>query len=163
MQNGSRASSPAYACDSIVDALTSLLAGARRRPAALILGWLLLVLPASAILPMTRWNLHVWQRLHTARRESPDIGLDRVHRALAFHLPARGVVGFQHVGDPDQRRLFFRLQYSLAPRKIVTSTDQEFVIEAGPPAASGSLSRNPRFVLVVALDDELRLFRRLMP
>lgn len=112
---------------------------------------------------MTRWNLHIWQRLRTAHRESPDLGLDRVHRTLALHLPARGIVGFQHVGEPDQRRLFFRLQFSLAPRKIVTSIDSEFVIEGGPTAASDSLSRNARFVLVVTVDDDLRLFRRLVP
>lgn len=124
---------------------------------------LLLVLPASTLIPKAQWDLHVWQRLRAANRVSPDIELDQHYRQLVRFLPPQGVVGFQVVGAPDERREEFRLQYALAPRKILRSTLTEFVIECGPAASAGSVGRNPQFILVAALTDELRLFRRIDP
>lgn len=124
-------------------------------------GLALLLLPASAVLPMAEWNLHIWQRLRTANRLSPDMGTDMAYRDLAPHLPARGVIGVHEVGESTERRLFFRLQYALAPRKIVVTREAEFVIEGGPASAPASLTHDPQFTLIAAPEADLRVYRRL--
>jgi hypothetical protein len=135
----------------------------RARTISAALCGLLLLVPASAALSKTRWNVHLWQRLRAAHRVSPDTGLDQSYRRLALYLPSQGVVGFQVVGVPDDRSHEFRLQYALAPRRIVRSTQTEFVIECGPAGSVGSLGSNPQFVLVSAPGDDVRLFRRVQP
>jgi hypothetical protein len=122
---------------------------------------LLLFIPASAMVPTAQWNVHLVQRLLAMRRISPDAGLDLYFRRLVPFLPAKGDVGFRHLGPPDEDRTFFRMQYALAPRQLLRSAEAEFVVEFGPLDAEGSLGRDTRFVLVTSPGEDLRLYRRL--
>ena len=121
---------------------------------------LLLCLPASDIIPAAQWNLHVWGRLRQLARQAPDTGQDRENFALAPFLPPAGPVGFVSVSPADPKRTWFFLQYSLAPRTLVPSADPEFVIEHGVPSGAAGLGSDPRFALVKAFGDDLRVFRR---
>ena len=121
---------------------------------------ILLFLPASASVPTAQWNIHLIQRLRGLKRISPDADLDLAFRKFLPFLPEQGSVGFQSVDPADEGRLFFRAQYALVPRQMLRSTRTEFVIEAGPANAAGSLSRDPRFRIVTSPDDDIRLFRR---
>ena len=117
-------------------------------------------LPAWDSVPIVRRNLHVWGRLRQLARQSPDTGQDLENSALAPFLPPAGPVGFVSVSPADPKRTWFFLQYSLAPRTLVPSIDQEFVIEHGVPTGATGLGRDPRFALVKAFGDDLRVFRR---
>jgi len=121
---------------------------------------LTLCLPASDLLPAARWNLHIWSRLRQLVRNAPDTNQDLANRELVPFLPPAGPVGFLNVSSGDPTRPWFFLQYSLAPRTVVASIDQEFVIEYGVPTGTAGLSRDVRFALVKAFGDDLRLFRR---
>ena len=110
-----------------------------------------------------QWNLHIWQRLRAANRISPDIERDEYYRGLVPYLPVQGPIGLQNIGPPDDGRLRFRLQYALAPRRIVPSALLEFTIERGPAASAASLAWDPAFALVTDRGDDLRLFRRIRP
>lgn len=121
---------------------------------------LLLSLPASDMVPIAQWNLHTWGRLQERRRDAPDTGQDRLNRELTPFLPAAGPIGFLNVSGGDATRAQFFLQYSLAPRTLVASTDQEFVIEFGVPAGTVGLSGDARFGLVKSFAVDLRVFRR---
>jgi len=123
---------------------------------------LLLCLPASDLLPVARWNLHIWDRFRELSRDAPDTGQDRFNRELAPYLPLTGPVGFLNVSPGDPKRTWFFLQYSLAPRTLVASIDQEFVIESGVPAGATGLGQDPRFALVKSFADDLRVFRRVV-
>jgi hypothetical protein len=136
------------------------------RRTRVMLSWLvaaLVFVPFGANLPSLEQHLHVWQRLRAAHRISPDDDWDRSLAALASALPPRGLVGFQFAGPPDDGRMFFRLQYALAPRQIVRSLEPPFVIEAGPAANDTSLTHRPGYVTVVQTADEVRVLRRLKP
>ena len=122
---------------------------------------LLLYLPASDMVPIAQWNLHTWGRLRERHRDAPDTGQDRANQALASVLPATGVVGFLNASTGDATRARYFLQYSLAPRLLVPSIDQEFVIEYGVPSATTGLSRDARFALVKEFAQDLRVFRRI--
>jgi len=121
---------------------------------------LLLYLPASDLVPVAEWNLHTWGRLRERRRDAPDTGQDRINHELTSFLPATGAVGFLNASTGDATRARFFLQYSLAPRLLVPSIDQDFVIEFGVPTATTGLSRDPRFALVKEFAQDLRVFRR---
>lgn len=124
-----------------------------------------LLWPAWAGEPDLAWQLHVWNRLKQAGRRAPDSDIDAANRALLSYLPPAAPVGFSVASlagrtPADQQHLEQFLQYSIAPRPLVLSIDPDFVIESGPPAGPASLAHDPSFVLVVAINDDLRLFRR---
>ena len=121
---------------------------------------LLLYLPASRLVPITQWNLHTWGRLNERKRDAPDAGQDRINQQLTSYLPATGRVGFVNVTAGDATRARFFLQYSLAPRLVVPSLDEEFVVEYGVPGDATGLGRDTRFALVKEVAYDLRLFRR---
>ena len=78
-------------------------------------------------------------------------------------MPARGLIRFHTSGYEDVRRVRFRLQYALAPRRIVTWNGPEFVIEYGPKRTAKSLVHDPRFVLTAAPGNDMRVYRRIQP
>jgi hypothetical protein len=124
-----------------------------------------LLLPAAGSYSAVAWNLHVWRRLRDAGRRAPDSDIDVENRALRPFLPPAGPVGFSVAsiaerGSAEQQQIEQFLQYSLVPRELVLTTAPEFVIEKGPATAPASLAGNAAFVLVTAVDDDLRLFRR---
>ena len=121
---------------------------------------LLLSLPASDMLPVAQWNLHIWGRLRQLARDAPDTTQDLANRELTAFLPASGLVGFLNVSGGDATREWYFLQYSLAPRTVVPSIDQEFVIEYGIPTGTPGLGGDARFTLVKAFAVNLRVFRR---
>ena len=94
----------------------------------------------KASLSTVEWELHVWNRLRSAHRTSPDEDLDRSYQALGAALPVSGRVGFHFSGPPDDGHTFFRLRYALAPRQLMRSADYEFVIETGPAQNPDSLT-----------------------
>ena len=71
---------------------------------------LLLCLPASDMLPVAQWNLHIWGRLRQLARNAPDTSQDLANRELTAFLPATGPVGFLNVSAGDPRRAWFFLQ-----------------------------------------------------
>jgi hypothetical protein len=124
-----------------------------------------LLWPATATQGDIAWNLHVWGRLRAAGRSAPDSDFDAANRALIPYLPLEGAVGFSTAsiaGRPaaEQQHLEQFLQYSLAPHIVDLTTDRDFVIEKGAAAAPASLSHNSAFALVIEINDDLRLFRR---
>ena len=132
----------------------------RRLAGTLVL--LLLTYPAAGSVQLTRWNIHVWQRLRSADRESPQASVDQYLRRVAAYVPAHGKVGLVLSGSPsseDAGRSLYLFQYALAPRQIVLSPDCEFVIVSGP-AAAGTPIDGDAFQLIKAIGDDLRLFRR---
>jgi len=132
----------------------------RRLAGTLVL--LLLTLPAAGSVQRTRWNIHVWQRLRSADKESPQASFDRYLRRVATYVPAHGRVGLVLSDSPsseDAVRTLYLFQYALAPRQIVLSPDCDFVIVYGP-ASSGTPIDGDAFHLIRAVGDDLRLFRR---
>ena len=117
----------------------------------------------KASLPDVEWEVHVWNRLRSEHRASPDDALDRAYTALGAELPVSGLVGFHFMGPPDKDRTLYRLQYALAPRRLVASVDYEFVIEVGPAQNGESLTHQPRFVTVASPDDRVRVLRQMVP
>jgi len=122
---------------------------------------LLLGLPTSDLLRVAQWNLHIWGRLRQLARDAPGTSQDRLNQELASYLPPTGIIGFLNVSGGDARRAWFFLQYSLAPRTLVPSIDQEFVIEYGVSPGANGLGRDAHFALVKAFADDLRVFRRI--
>jgi hypothetical protein len=124
---------------------------------------LLLLVPASDLLPLTRWNWHIWARLRQAGREAPDTALDRSYHQLVAYLPVRGEVGFMSA-DPlqstDVARVFGFLQYSLSPRQLVASADCPVVIFYSPGSADPPILHDPQFTLVTAPGNGLFVLRR---
>jgi hypothetical protein len=132
----------------------------RRLAGTLVL--LLLTYPAAASLQRTRWNIDVWQRLRSARMESPQASFDRYLRRIAAYIPPHGRIGLVLSGSPsreDAVRSLYLLQYALAPRQIVLSPDCEFVIVYGP-ATAGPPNDDHALHLIKTIGDDLRLFRR---
>lgn len=122
---------------------------------------LLLFLPTSDMFAVAQWNLHTWGRLRQLARAAPDTARDLANRELASVLPTTGLVGFLNVSDGDATPVWYFLQYSLAPRTVVPSIDQEFVIEYGIPTRTTGLGGDARFALVKAFAADLRVFRRI--
>ena len=134
-----------------------------RRLAAVLL--LLLIVPASDALPLVRWNLHVWGRLRRENRVAPDHDLDVEYRRLTAHLPPRGVVGLLGGGatQAEASRFHYFLQYALAPRVVVLTTDAEFVIAlVWPPEGDDPLPADT-FVRLAGSGSGLRVYRRARP
>ena len=132
----------------------------RRLAGTLVL--LLLTLPAAGSVQRTRWNIHVWQRLRSADKESPQASFDRYLTQVATYVPAHGRVGLVLSDSPsseDAVRTLYLFQYALAPRQIVLSPDCDFVIVYGP-ASAGTPIDGDTFHLIRAVGDDLRLFRR---
>jgi hypothetical protein len=124
---------------------------------------LILAYPASGSVPLTRWNIHLWQRLRSAHQEAPQASFDRYLRTVQAYVPAHGQVGLVLAGPPDREDAFnilFRLQYALAPRQIVSSSDCEFVIVYGPLSVETPIADAAAFQLIKAVGDDLRVFRR---
>jgi hypothetical protein len=125
---------------------------------------LLLMYPAADSVPLTGWNIHLWQRLRS-HREAPQASFDRYLRAVAAYVPANGSVGLVVVGSPrseDAVRIRYLLQYALAPRQIVPSAGCAFVIVYGPASEEAPLFDAAGFQLVKAVGDDLRVFRRIV-
>jgi hypothetical protein len=124
---------------------------------------LLLLVPASDLLPLTRWNWHLWGRLREAGRQAPDTATDQFYQRLAAYLPARGTVGFMST-DPlqsaDVARVFGFLQYSLSPRQIIGSADCPVVIFYSPGSADPAILHEHQFALVSAPGNGLFVLRR---
>jgi hypothetical protein len=135
---------------------------ARSTAAAVVL--LLLLLPASDLLPLTRWNWHLWTRLREAGRETPDSGVDRFNQQLAMYMPMHGAIGFVSTDppqSPDVSRVYGFLQYSLAPRLLVRSSDFPLVILYSPGSADPALLHDPQFTLVATPGNGLFVLRRI--
>jgi len=124
----------------------------------------LLALPASDSLPSLRWNLHLWNRLRKEHRIQPDAGRDAHYGTLVTYLPVGGPIGLMHSGrgtPEDRARTHYLLQYALAPRRLVESTDYRFVIVAGDTSADSPLRDDPHFELIASFGDDLSVFRRI--
>ena len=134
----------------------------RVRVVACFLAALLLILPAWSTLPIAQLNLHRWQRLRNAARIAPDSDFDKACRQLRSFVPQSGPIGYRNAGPNDDHRLLYFLQYSLAPRLIVESSEFEFVIEAGPEGSATSLAHDARFQIVPEPAWPVRLFRRVV-
>jgi hypothetical protein len=124
---------------------------------------LFLLYPAADSVRLIRWNIHLWQRLHW-REEAPQATFDRYLRAVEAYVPASGRIGLVLVGLPQHEavRVRYFLQYALAPRQIVPSSDPAFVIVYGPASGESPLFDRAAFQLVKVLGDDLRVFRRLV-
>jgi hypothetical protein len=136
------------------------------RRAIVVLATTSLSWPAAAAYRDTVRAAHAWAQLRHAHRDAADSVDDATNRALISYLPRDGVIGFSvasvsAMSPADRLRVEQFLQYSLAPRVLVLSTDQTFVIEYVTPDARVSLADDPAFALVASSDDRLRLFRRL--
>lgn len=134
----------------------------RRRAASALL--LLLAIPASDSLALVRWNLHVWGRLRRAGRAAPDADREADYRRLIAHLPPRAVVGLVHGAGGNQEeasRFYYFLQYALAPRQVVLTTDADFVIAIVWPADGPDALPAETFARVAVFDSGLRLYRRI--
>lgn len=122
---------------------------------------LLLLLPVFGSATALGVPLQNLRALQQAQREPRDTELDRYCRTLVPHLPPRGVIGFSYVDPPNLsafgKTLYF-LQYALAPRQIVATTDAEMVISMDQGRCP--LLQDPRFAMVGDLGDGLRLFVR---
>jgi hypothetical protein len=123
---------------------------------------LLLILPAWSTLPITQLNLNRWQRLRNAGRIAPDSDFDKAFRQLRSFIPQSGLIGYRNAGPADDHRLLYFLQYSLAPRLIVESSEFEFVIEGGPVGSATSLTHDARFQIVAEPFEQLRIFRKVV-
>lgn len=133
-----------------------------RELAAWLLAGLLLWSVRSSV-PMLEWNVHLWNRLRAAQRTSPDDALDRGFAELRTSLPVRDVIGFRFSAAPDNGRQLYRLRYALAPLRIHASMEPEFIVEAGPASAEGSLTHDPKFAIIQERGDDLRVMRRVAP
>ena len=121
-----------------------------------------LIVPAVSSFPLTKWNLHVWQRLRSAKREAPQTATDRYFRTVLPYVPASGEIGLVQIGPTraeDAVRVHYVLQYALAPRLLVLSPDREFVLAYGPTSLN-AFPDDETFQLVRVFGDGLRLFRR---
>lgn len=126
---------------------------------------LLLLYPAADSVQLTRWNIHLWQRLRS-HREAPQASFDRYLRAVAAYVPENGTVGLVLAGPPQhdgEVRIRYLLQYALAPRQIVSSSDCTFVIVFGPVSGETPIVDGAAFQLIKAVGDDLRVFRRVVP
>lgn len=138
-------------------------AAAMRRVVAAVFALLLATSAYGAVAPV-RWNLHLWQRLRTAHREAPQTSIDTFFRTVTPYIPAQGTLCLLQTASArrdEVARIHYALQYALAPRLIVLSTDCEFVILYGPTSSASSIATDPSFHLVQVFADDLRLFRRL--
>jgi hypothetical protein len=137
-------------------------AGTRRIAGCAVL--LLLALPIWDSLASLRWNVHVWRRLRNEHKVAPDDWRDAYNSKLVAYLPASGPIGLVHSGPgtPKGRaRNHYLLQYSLAPRRLVESSDVRFVIVVGEGSERSSLRDDSHFELVRAFDEGLTVFRRI--
>lgn len=119
-----------------------------------------LAAPTASSWARTGVDWRRWARLRADQRVSPDEETDRAYRALVAVLPERGSVGVHVVVSGDDGRTRFRLQYALAPRRLLDSIDTPFVVEVGADTSSESLVRNAQFLVVAAPTPDLRVFRR---
>jgi len=124
---------------------------------------LLLLYPAADSVRLTRWNIHLWQRLRS-HKEAPQATFDRYLRAVEAYVPANGTIGLVLVGPPQHEavRIRYFLQYALAPRQIVPSSDCAFVIVYGPVSGESPAFDAAGFQLIKAAGEELRVFRRVV-
>jgi hypothetical protein len=105
----------------------------------------------------------LWLRLHNEHKVPPDLVRDAEYRQLLAYLPAGGTFGLLHTGSGtaiDRARTHYWLQYSLAPRFLVESTDRGFVIVSGSPSTRSPLRDDPAFELMQSFGDELSVYRR---
>jgi hypothetical protein len=135
----------------------------RNRRLAGTLVSLLLLYPAADSVRLTRWNIHLWQRLRS-HKETPQATFDRYLRAVEAYVPANGTIGLVFVGPPQYEadRIRYFLQYALAPRQIVPSADCAFVVVYGPVSDEDPFFDAAAFQLIKAVGDDLRVFRRVV-
>jgi hypothetical protein len=122
---------------------------------------LLLILPMSASLPRIRVHLKQLEQ-SGAGEGGVDTRSDVQNRKIAQHLPPRGRVGFLFArpqSSDDHARAHYFMNYSLAPRLVVPSEDDETMIAYGDEARR-RLAQNPRFELVGEFGEGLSVFRR---
>jgi hypothetical protein len=124
---------------------------------------LLLLYPAADSVRLIRWNMHLWQRLQW-HKEAPQATFDRYLRAVEAYIPANGTIGLVVVGLPPHEavRIRYFLQYALAPRQIVPSSDSAFVIVYGLVSDESPFFDAAAYQLVKAVGEELRVFRRVV-
>jgi len=137
---------------------------AHMRRAASILLFVLVVLPLSDAVHLTRTRLELWGKLRSRHRIAPDAEWDRYYGQLKLYLPATGRVGLVQAAAPGtigQAREFYFLQYALAPRLILSeNASEEFVIACGPRAVMGTLVDLSKVVAVKQFEDDFTLYRR---
>jgi hypothetical protein len=87
-------------------------------------------------------------------------------RLVEPYIPQRGTVCLVQRGSPrpdEAGRILILMQYALAPRLVLgTSTDCEFVIVYGS-GPGPTVLRDSSLQLVHRSDDELMVFRRMLP
>jgi hypothetical protein len=124
-----------------------------------------LALPGLDSWRSAQLHMHLWLRLHNEHKVPPDLVRDREYRQLLAYLPVGGTVGLMHTGSGtaiDRARTHYWLQYSLAPRLLVESTDRSFVIVSGSPSTGSPLREDPAFELMRSFGDELSVYRRVI-
>jgi hypothetical protein len=110
-------------------------------------------------------HFHWWLRLRNEHKLPPDLVRDAYYRQLLAYLPVGGMVGLMHAGSGtpvDRAMTHYWLQYSLAPLRLVESTNASFVIVAGNPSTGSPLGEDPAFELMRSFDDELSVYRRVI-
>ena len=130
--------------------------------AAIVLAALLW--PASSVLSLTEWHWHLRGRLRQAGRTALDDERDAFNRRLLPFLPVRGRVGFVSTVStdrPDFASTYGFLQYSLAPRQLVRSSDHPIVILHSPDGEDAPLLRDPQFHVIASPGNGLFVLRNI--
>jgi len=128
-----------------------------------MLALVLLMLPISDSIPLTRSRLQLWGRLRARHHRAPDADRDRAYAQLRLYLPPTGRVGLVQAaptGTTAREREYFFLQYALAPRLLVPGADQEFVVVCPASAAASRLDLSA-FAAVGRFGDDFALYRRI--
>ena len=134
------------------------------RRVRLVVAWLVpfaLLIPVYATVPRTEWAGRIWWRVAKGDRIRLGDGKDQAIRTLVPFLPQSGDIGFSNAGGDPTDESRFRVQYGLAPRRVLNSTTPEFVVETGSAERPAPLSHSADFALVFAHDTDLRLYRRI--
>ena len=123
--------------------------------------WLRIVLAAFVAANGLSLARRVRGYLHARHVVDSVTSTDTAFARMLAHLPARGRIGYL---KPDYERSnaadlgeFFRTQYALAPRILITGTEPDFVVAVAradmPPVPDG-------FVVETAFSGRVALYRR---
>jgi hypothetical protein len=121
---------------------------------------ILLATCAATSLSTIQWNLHLWQRLRSAGRESPQTSVDKYYRQLISFLPPAGLVCLVQLEPARNDPQASQIQYALAPRMIVSSDDCDFIVVAGRADKADALAAGKSLFVVHRFDEQLHLFKR---
>ena len=106
-------------------------------------------------------------RAGLARETDPIAELEAEFRALAFDLPASGLVGYLEAhGDAGADvaiRMHYAAQYALVPRVIVGRVGPEFLIVARGTERPGGDPRLDGYHQVASFPSGHRVYRSLVP